>query len=86
MELYAGMVENLDYNVGRLLDYLKDIGEYNNTLVVFMSDNGAAAEDFYYHPDGDLDSFPFDRSASLARMEGDTIIVLNLDINLCAII
>lgn len=48
MELYAGMVDNLDYNIGRLLDYLKDIGEYENTLVVFMSDNGAAAEDFYH--------------------------------------
>ncbi len=50
MELYAGMVDNLDYNIGRLLDYLKDIGEFENTLVVFMSDNGAAAEDFYHHP------------------------------------
>ena len=50
MELYAGMVDNLDYNIGRLLDYLKDIGEFENTLIVFMSDNGAAAEDFYHHP------------------------------------
>ena len=50
MELYAGMVDNLDYNIGRLIDYLKDIGEYENTLIVFMSDNGAAAEDFYHHP------------------------------------
>ena len=49
MELYAGMVNNLDHNVGRLLDYLEEIGEINNTLVVFMSDNGAAAEDFYHH-------------------------------------
>ncbi|MDH5380276.1 MAG: sulfatase-like hydrolase/transferase, partial [Cyclobacteriaceae bacterium] len=48
MELYAGMVDNLDYNVGRIINYLKDIGEYDNTLIVFMSDNGAAAEDFYY--------------------------------------
>jgi arylsulfatase A-like enzyme len=48
MELYAGMVDNLDYNVGRLMSYLKEIGEYENTLIVFMADNGAAAEDFYY--------------------------------------
>jgi len=48
MELYAGMVDNLDYNIGRLIQYLKEIGEYENTLIVFMSDNGAAAEDFYY--------------------------------------
>jgi arylsulfatase len=50
MELYAGMVDNLDHNIGRLLKYLHDIGRYDNTLIVFMSDNGAAAEDFYYHP------------------------------------
>ena len=50
MELYAGMVDNLDYNIGRLIDYLKDIGEFENTLIVFMSDNGAAAEDFFDHP------------------------------------
>ena len=48
MELYAGMVDNLDYNIGRLIQHLKDIGEYDNTLILFMSDNGAAAEDFYY--------------------------------------
>ncbi len=46
MELYAGMVDNLDHNIGRLIAYLKEIGEYNNTLFVFMSDNGAAHRDF----------------------------------------
>ena len=49
MELYAGMVDNLDFNIGRIIKHLKDIGEYENTLIIFMSDNGAAAEDFYYH-------------------------------------
>jgi len=47
MELYAGMVDNLDFNIGRLIQYLKDIGEYENTLIVFMSDNGADGSDFY---------------------------------------
>lgn len=46
MELYAGMVDNLDDNIGRLIKYLKDIGEFENTLFVFMSDNGAAYRDF----------------------------------------
>lgn len=46
MELYAGMVDNLDHNIGRLMKHLKDIGEYKNTLFVFMSDNGAANRDF----------------------------------------
>ena len=50
MELYAGMVDNLDHNIGRLITYLKEIDEYENTLFVFMSDNGAANRDFI---DGD---------------------------------
>jgi arylsulfatase A-like enzyme len=50
MELYAGMVDNLDYNIGRLLNHLKDIGEYENTLIVFMSDNGAAYRDLINAP------------------------------------
>jgi len=40
MEAYAGMVENMDYHLGRVIAFLKDIGEYDNTLIVFMSDNG----------------------------------------------
>ena len=47
MELYAAMVDNLDDHVGRLLAYLKRHGLYDNTLVVFMADNGASGEDFY---------------------------------------
>jgi arylsulfatase len=45
MELYAAMVENLDFHVGRVLDYLREIGELHETLVVFLSDNGAEAGD-----------------------------------------
>ena len=47
MELYAAIVENLDHHVGRLIAYLQANNLYDNTLVVFMSDNGAAGEDFY---------------------------------------
>lgn len=45
MELYAGLVENLDHHVGRLVDHLKRIGEYDNTLFVFFADNGAEGTD-----------------------------------------
>lgn len=41
MEVYAAMIEYLDMSIGRLLDYLKQQGMYDNTLIVFMSDNGA---------------------------------------------
>lgn len=47
MELYAAMLENLDRHVGRLLEHLRATGLYHDTLIVFMGDNGAAAEDFY---------------------------------------
>jgi arylsulfatase len=41
METYAGMVDSIDVNVGMVIDYLKQTGEYDNTMIVFMSDNGA---------------------------------------------
>jgi arylsulfatase len=48
MEIYAAMIDNLDRHVGQLLDYLRANDLYDDTLIVFMSDNGAAGEDFYY--------------------------------------
>jgi arylsulfatase len=47
MELYSALVDNFDDHIGQLIGYLKDEGLYDNTLIVFMGDNGAAAEDFY---------------------------------------
>ena len=41
MQTYAGMADNMDHNIGKLLGYLKEIGELDNTLIVFLSDNGA---------------------------------------------
>jgi len=40
MEVYAGMIDFMDQSIGRVLQHLRDIGEYDNTLIVFMSDNG----------------------------------------------
>ena len=47
MELYAGMVENLDSHVGRLIDHLKEIGEYENTIFIVFGDNGAEGNDLF---------------------------------------
>jgi arylsulfatase len=47
MELYAGMVENMDYHIGRLIDYLKQIGEYENTIFIVFGDNGAEGTDLF---------------------------------------
>ncbi len=43
MEIYAAMVEHLDDQVGRLISYLRESGQYENTYIVFMSDNGGDA-------------------------------------------
>ena len=45
MEVYAAMVDRLDQNIGRLLKRLEEQGKLKNTLVFFLSDNGACATD-----------------------------------------
>jgi arylsulfatase len=47
MEPYAGMMENLDFHVGRLIDHLKKIGEYENTVFIVFGDNGAEGNDLF---------------------------------------
>ncbi|WP_441293415.1 arylsulfatase [Mycobacterium malmoense] len=41
MEVYAAMVDRMDWNVGRVIDYLSASGELDDTVVIFLSDNGA---------------------------------------------
>ncbi|HNE25795.1 MAG TPA: arylsulfatase [Pseudomonadales bacterium] len=43
-ENYAGFVDNLDQQVGKLRDYLKKTNQLDNTIFIFMSDNGASPE------------------------------------------
>ncbi|MFC6100364.1 arylsulfatase [Olivibacter domesticus] len=44
MEVYAAMVQRMDKGIGKLLESLKRSGQLNNTLILFLSDNGACAE------------------------------------------
>ncbi|MFD9080139.1 arylsulfatase [Streptomyces erythrochromogenes] len=44
MEVYAGFLSHTDHHLGRLLDFLKETGEFDNTLIMVVSDNGASAE------------------------------------------
>jgi arylsulfatase len=55
MELYAAMVEHMDANIGTLIGYLKTAGLYDETLIIFLSDNG---------PEGNVASMgpPWDNS------------------------
>ncbi len=44
MEVYAGFLTHTDHHIGRVLDFLKETGEFDNTLIMVVSDNGASAE------------------------------------------
>ena len=44
MEVFAGFLSHTDHQIGRILDFLKEIGEFDNTLIMVVSDNGASAE------------------------------------------
>ena len=47
MEVYAAMAEAMDFHVGRLVDHLKQTGQYDNTVFVFLSDNGPEGSDYH---------------------------------------
>ena len=44
MEMFAGFLTHTDHHYGRLFEFLKSIGEFDNTIIMFISDNGASAE------------------------------------------
>ncbi|CAG8088121.1 unnamed protein product [Penicillium nalgiovense] len=50
MEVFAGMVECIDSNVGKVVEYLRSIDELDNTFVCFMSDNGAEGAAYEAYP------------------------------------
>lgn len=41
MAVYAGMIEAMDFHIGRLVSHLKNIGRFDNTIFIFTSDNGS---------------------------------------------
>lgn len=47
MEVYAAMAEAMDFHIGRLIAHLKETGEFDQTVFMFLSDNGAEASDPY---------------------------------------
>lgn len=46
MEVYAAMVAEIDRHTGRIVDYLREQGLFDNTVIIFMSDNGAEGHDY----------------------------------------
>src|SRR3569623_201654 len=45
MEVYAAQIDRMDQGIGRILKALDETGQMDNTLIIFLSDNGACAED-----------------------------------------
>ncbi|MMZ59281.1 Arylsulfatase [compost metagenome] len=46
--MFAGFLEHTDYHIGRVINYLEEIGELDNTVIVLLSDNGASREGGYH--------------------------------------
>lgn len=44
MAIHAGMIDRMDHDIGRVLDQIKAMGAFEDTLILFVSDNGASAE------------------------------------------
>ncbi|HBC88371.1 MAG TPA: arylsulfatase [Lentisphaeria bacterium] len=45
MEVYAAQIDRMDQGIGRILDALRETGQWENSLIVFLSDNGGCAEE-----------------------------------------
>ena len=74
MEIYAAMVQNLDDNIGRLIAYLDETGELDNTLIIFMSDNGAESDDVRHNPNfGKCVQEKYDHSYEMMGRKGSWV-------------
>jgi arylsulfatase len=47
METHAAMVDRMDQGIGRVVEKLKETGEFENTVIIFLADNGASPERYY---------------------------------------
>lgn len=50
MEIYAAMIENVDFHIGRLIDSMKQAKVYDNTIFIILSDNGANPKEAVFYP------------------------------------
>lgn len=70
MSIHAAMVDRMDREIGRLIQQLKDMGEYENTIIFFASDNGASAEIMVRHGGHDPNAAPGSASTYLCLGPG----------------
>ena len=71
MEVYAAMVDSMDQGIGRIVESLKSTGQLDNTLILFLSDNGGCAETYGRKPPKQplpTDIVPMDKDELQTRM------------------
>lgn len=77
MEVFAGFLEHTDAQIGRVIDYLEEINELDNTIIVLISDNGASAEggkDGHFNLNTSMDILDeYPRDVELALEHYDTL-------------
>lgn len=71
MEVYAAMVDRMDQGIGRVVDQLKAAGEFENTLIFFLQDNGGCAEPLGRRPRNQMKNRL--EKPSLAPMASDAL-------------
>ncbi len=60
MAVYSAMIDRMDQNIGRLISWLKENGEFDNTIIMYLSDNGSSPYDSnhsFEHPPGGAESW-----------------------------
>ena len=65
MEVYAAMVDRMDQGIGKIVNTLKETGTYDNTLVMFMQDNGGCAEGLGRKPQKGRETRPESSEAAM---------------------
>lgn len=68
MEIYAAMIENADHNIGRVLDLLREQGRYDDTIIIFISDNGANPKEPHFYAPNTPELIERDYDNSLENM------------------
>jgi arylsulfatase len=58
MEVYAAQIDRMDQGIGRIIDSLEETGQLDNTLIIFLADNGGCAEEIESHWFGNADRNP----------------------------
>jgi len=77
MGTYAGMIDRIDENIGKVVEKLKELGEYENTLILVFSDNGACEATMLRERELFERSIPTTQSNSFTTVGGDWAFVSN---------